>query len=239
MMIARARFRSTAVCISLLFAGPDDVGAQSFQWQGHAFTASGVKASVVQLNGEEVLRVERDLRLIPFDSTRLETTVDEPTFVTLDGVQMLNGVVEVKVRARILPRTPFAGSQGFIGIAYRVAPGNRSFECIYLRPNVGRSENQFARNHTVQYFAYPDFKFLKLRAETQAAYETWADVGLDEWITLRIEFDGPRVALFVNGHHTPNLIVNPMKGPATRGTIGLWVDIGTEGYFKDFRVLRQ
>lgn len=213
--------------------------AQTIRWQGQSFTASGVQASIVRLDGEEVLRVERDLRTIPFDSTRLETTVDEPTFVTLDGLDIRNGVVELKVRSRILPNTPFASPQGFIGVAFRVASGNRRFECIYLRPNVGRAENQFARNHTVQYFAYPDFKFLRLRSETQSAYETWADVGLDEWIALRLEFDGPRAVLYINGQRSPNLIVNPMKGVSAGGSIGLWVDIGTEGFFKDFRILRQ
>lgn len=213
--------------------------AQSIQWQGQSFTASGVTASIVRLHGEEVLRVERDLRAIPFDSARLEATVDEPTFVSLDGLAMRNGVVDVKVRARILPNTPFAAPQGFIGLAFRVAPGNRTFESIYLRPNIGRAENQAFRNHTVQYFSYPDFKFLRLRAEPLAAYETWADVGLDEWITLRLEFDGSRAALYINGQRSPNFIVNPMKGESVAGSVGLWVDIGTEGFFKDFRILRQ
>ncbi len=213
--------------------------AQTIQWQGQTFNVSGVKASIVRLDGEEVLRVERDLRAIPFDSTRLETTVDEPTFVTLDRLAMTNGVIEVKVRARILPGTPFAAPQGFIGLAFRVSPDNRRFESIYLRPNVGRAENQAFRNHTVQYFSYPDFKFLKLRGETSAAYETWADVGLDEWITLRLEFDGPRAALYINGQRSPNLIVNPMKGATGPGSIGLWVDIGTEGFFTELRILRQ
>jgi hypothetical protein len=223
----------------MFVAGVAPQAQTTIQWQGRSLTASGVRASLVRLDGEEVLRVERDLRAIPFDSARLETTVDEPTFVTLDGLAMRNGVIEVKLRARILPHSPFAASQGFIGVAFRVAPGNHTFECIYLRPNVGRAESQAARNRTVQYYSYPDFKFVRLRAEPLAAYETWADVGLDEWITLRLEFDGPRAALYINGQRSPNLIVNPMKGANAAGSIGLWVDIGTEGFFKDLRILRQ
>ena len=43
------------------------------------FSASGRKASVVELDGENVLKVERDLDKLPFDVKKLETTVDEPT----------------------------------------------------------------------------------------------------------------------------------------------------------------
>jgi hypothetical protein len=30
-----------------------------------------------------------------------------------------------------------------------------------------------------------------------------------------------------------------MKGKTTHGSIGLWVDIGTEGYFKDLKIMKK
>ena len=43
------------------------------------FSASGRKASVVEFDGEKVLKAERDLDKLPYDVKKLETTVDEPT----------------------------------------------------------------------------------------------------------------------------------------------------------------
>ena len=65
-----------------------------------------------------------------------------------------------------------------------------AYESIYLRPRVGRSDNQLARNHTVQYYAYPDYKFDRLRKESPGMYETTAPVDINEWITMRIEVNG-------------------------------------------------
>ena len=55
--------------------------AQTLNFDGKEFEISAVKASVIQLNGEEVIKVERDLKVIPFDVAKLGSTVDEPTFV--------------------------------------------------------------------------------------------------------------------------------------------------------------
>lgn len=155
----------------------------------------------------------------------------------LKGVRFKDGAFEVKMLSRIQTPTPFPMAQGFIGVAFMVNESNSAFESIYLRPRVGRSDSQFARNHTVQYFSYPDYKFDRLRKESKGEFETYADVGLDEWITMRIEISGRRAALYLNGQKHPSFIVSEMKGTAEAGSIGLWVDIGTEGYFKDFKII--
>jgi hypothetical protein len=212
---------------------------QLLQWAGRTFVISNVKASLVELNGEEVLKVERDLDALPFDENNLVQTVDEPTFVKLKDLDIQNGVIEVKVLSRIQIPSQYTQAQGFIGLAFRINGDNTAFESIYLRPNCGRSENQFARNHSVQYFSYPDFKFARLREESNGVYETYADIGLDEWITMRIEFDGKRAALYLNNQRYPSFIVNEMKGKSGSGSIGLSVDNDTDGYFKDLRILRM
>ena len=108
---------------------------------------------VVNLNGEEVIKEERDLEARPFDMERLSSTVDEPTFVKLKDVNLENGVVEVKVPSRILNPSPFMGTDGFIGVAFRINEDNTAYESISLRPKAGRSDNQVGRNSTVQYYA--------------------------------------------------------------------------------------
>ncbi|MFM7152514.1 MAG: hypothetical protein ACKOZV_00150, partial [Bacteroidota bacterium] len=121
-------------------------------------------------------------------------------------------------------------------IAFRINESDSAYESIYLRPKVGRSDNQSFRNKTVQYYSYPHYKFDKLRKEAPGMYETSAPVALNEWITLRIEVDGEKACLFVNNSRYSTFIVDKMKGSTMSGAIGLWVDIGTEGYFKDLKV---
>jgi len=214
--------------------------AQTLNWNGQEFEFTNVKASVVQFNREEVIKVERDLDALPFDVENLSTTVDEPTFVKIKDLNIENGVVEVKVLSRIQNPSPFRGAAGFIGIAFRVNEDNSAYESIYLRPGAGKSERQIARNAAVQYYAYPDYKFDVLRKEEyKGQYETYADIGLDEWITTRIEFSGKTAKLYLNDQKSPAFIVNEMLGKSTSGSIALWVDIGTEGYFKDLKISRK
>jgi hypothetical protein len=62
-------------------------------------------------------------------------------------------------------------------------------------------------------------------------------MGLDEWITLRIEVRDAQAKLYLNGQSQPVLIVNDLKhGANASGGVGLWVDIGTEGHFTDLKV---
>ncbi|SFN69289.1 hypothetical protein SAMN05660284_02043 [Formivibrio citricus] len=225
----------SAFIVTLLMAGT--VSAETIKWEGREFYAKNVHASIVKLNGEEVLKVERNLKVFPFDINRLSETVDEPTYVKLKDFEFSDGIFEVKVLARVQQPTPFPASQGFIGIHYRVNADDSAFESIYLRPNVGRADNQASRNHAVQYFAYPGYKFDRLRKESNGLYETYADIGLDEWITMRIHVKGERAELYLNNAKYPSFIVNKMKGTSASGGIGLFVDIGTEGYFKDFKII--
>ena len=128
-------------------------------------------------------------------------------------------------------------ARGFIGVAFRIDKHNAQFECIYIRPTNGRAEDQLRRNRTPQYFSYPAFKFDRLRKEAPGQYESYADMGLNEWITIKIEVKDERAKLYLNKGEHPVLIVNDLKHCAdASGGIGLWIDIGTDGYFTDLMV---
>ncbi len=128
-------------------------------------------------------------------------------------------------------------ARGFIGIAFRIDESNAKFECIYIRPTNGRAEEQLRRNRSTQYFSYPDFKFDRLRSESPGIYESYADMGLNEWISIKIEVKDERAKLYLNKGDHPVLIVNDLKhGANASGGVGLWVDVGTEGYFADLKV---
>lgn len=210
--------------------------AQTLKFQNHAFELKNVTGAVVELNGEKTLKLERDLKALPFDVNRLEATVDEPTYAKLTEMDFENGIIEVKMLSQIQSPSPFEFAQGFIGLAFRINGNDSAFESIYLRPKVGRSDNQAFRNRTVQYYAYPDYKFDKLRKEANGKYETTAPVDINEWITMRIEVKGQKAYLYINDVKYSTFVVDKLLGSTTHGSIGLWVDIGTIGYFKDLKI---
>lgn len=192
--------------------------------------AVSVSMSMAKIMGKNTIRVIKDAAV---------TEPDEPTFAKLKGVNFKNGTIEAKVLSRLLKDAPEL-ARGFIGIAFRINESNTKFECIYLRPANGRAADQLRRNRTIQYFSFPDFKFDRLRKESPAVYESYVDIGLNEWIDLKIEVKGAQAKLFVNKSKQPSLIVNDLKhGADSLGAIGLWVDVGTEGYFADLKIRQE
>jgi hypothetical protein len=63
---------------------------------------------------------------------------------------------------------------------------------------------------------------------------------MNKWISMKIEVKGTQAKLFLDDNMQPSLIVNDLKhGVNLSGTIGLWVEVGTEGYFKDLKITRK
>lgn len=189
--------------------------------------AVGVTMVLQKFDGKEVVQVVKDSTV---------KGVDEPTFVKIVGSNFKDGTIEVKVLSKLRADAP-VDARGFIGLAFRINETNSKFESIYIRPANGRADDQIRRNHSIQYFAYPDFKFFRLRKEFSEKYESYADMGLNEWIKMKIVVNGSKAKLFLNENKEPSLIVNDLKlGPDESGAIGLFVDIGTEGYFTDLKI---
>ena len=212
---------------------------QKLTLQDQSYELVNVTGSVVELNGEKVLKVERDLKALPFDIHHLGATVNGPLYAKLKNTDFENGTIGVKVLSRIQKNTPYPDSWGFIGLAFRIDSSNSAFDAIYVRPKVGRSANPVVRDQAIQYYSYPEYKMDKIGNTTGGPFEAGADIGLNEWITLRIEVEGKKAALYINNAKEPSLVINQMKGKTTHGSIGLWVDIGTEGYFKDLKITKK
>lgn len=208
----------------------NNLHAQSIRFDKNNMEPVNVFMSVEKLAGKDVLKVIKDSSV---------KKVDEPTFVKIKGVNFKNGVIEVKVLSRLLKDAPdFA--RGFIGIAFRINDSNTKYESIYIRPINARVDDQVRRNHSIQYYAYPDYKFDRLRKESPERYEAYADMEMNKWITMRIEVKDTQAKLFLHNNKQPSLIVNDLKhGADLSGAIGLWVEVGTEGYFSDVKVYRK
>lgn len=161
---------------------------------------------------------------------------DEPTFAIVDGLDFHDGVIEVEVAGGVLPDAP-GQARGFIGVAFRIAPDASAFEGIYIRPANGRAEVQLRRNRATQYFSYPDFKFDRLRAEAAGEYEAYVDLVPAAWTRMRIEVADATARLYVHDAEQPTLLVTDLKlGAEARGAVGLYVDNGTDGYFRNLRI---
>lgn len=155
----------------------------------------------------------------------------ETTFVKLNDFLFKDGIIEVELSGQ-----PGAGSsdqaRGFVGLAFRINNDNSKFECIYIRPTNGRSDDQVRRNHSVQYISFPDFPWHKLRKEFPEKYESYVDLAPGEWTKVKIEVKGASAKLYVHGNTQPALIVNDLKlGADVAGSIGLWIGPGTLAHF--------
>ena len=76
--------RVVAVVFVLLGSGwASPAAADVVVWDGRTFETVNVKAAIVTLRGEQVLKVERDLTSLPFDPARLEATVDDRHYLKL------------------------------------------------------------------------------------------------------------------------------------------------------------
>ncbi|MCU0471499.1 MAG: DUF1080 domain-containing protein [Arcicella sp.] len=215
------------ICWSILLSGK--TFAQTIKLENSNLIANQVSMAFENWNGEKILKVTKDTTI---------KAVDEPTFVRIKNLDFQDGIIEVKVLSRLL-KTARPSDRGFIGIAFRIDEQNSKYESIYIRPTNGRAEDQVRRNHSVQYYCYPNYKFDRLRKESPEKYETYADMGLNEWITMRVEIKGNSVKLYLNNQKSPNFIVNEMLGNSKSGGIALWVDVGTEGYFKDLTIIKN
>jgi hypothetical protein len=222
--------RGAIMGILLLYSFPF-LFAQDTRFENYDLQPVQVNMTITTIDGKKAVRVARDTTI---------RGADIPTFVRLGNTDdFRNGTIEVMLLSRLLP-TADAGARGFIGLAFRINRDNSRFESIYIRPTNGRAEDQLRRNHSTQYFSYPDYKFDRLRKEAEGKYESYADMGLNEWIKMKIVVKNAQAQLYLNDNPQPVLIVNDLKlGAANSGAIGLFVDSGTDAFFRDIKVRKE
>ena len=215
----------------LLLCSSGGLFAQGTRFENYDLEPVQVNMSVTNIDGKKAVRVARDTAT---------HGADIPTFVRLNNTgDFSNGTIEVMLLSRLLS-TADPTARGFIGVAFRINKDNSRFESIYLRPTNGRAEDQLRRNHSTQYFSYPDYSFARLRKEAEGQYESYADMGLNEWIKMKIVIKNAQAKLYLNDNPQPVLIVNDLKlGAAGSGAIGLWVDSGTDAFFRDIKVVKE
>ena len=140
------------------------------------------------------------------------------------------------VCGKLLADAP-AHARGFIGIVFRAKEDTSEFESFYIRPTNGRDcTDPIRKAHGCQYFSFPGYSFSYFRDFGIEGYEAPVDdIALGEWANIRAEIHGEHADFFVNDRCV--LTVEQLKhGDAARGSVGLYVDIGTDGFFRNLSV---
>jgi hypothetical protein len=160
--------------------------------------------------------------------------IDTENFVILP-IDFSTGTLEVDIDTT-LAHDAQPEDRGFSGLAYHIDDDLKNFESVYIRGTNGLKENPPAPRNArgIQYFAFPDAKFDFLRENFPGVYEAPANLGLNEWIKLKLEVTEDGVTSYVNGEKV--LEVEGSLCKSKSGKVGLRVDIGTEAYFSDLRV---
>ncbi|WP_431022852.1 DUF1080 domain-containing protein (plasmid) [Erwinia rhapontici] len=196
------------------------------------FNVTGVILEEGNFKGRTALRIS-----MPPDQWQdpNKETLTDRNYMAWLPVNFHNGIIEVDLASTLATGAPDY-ARGFAGVSFRIQPDG-SFENIYLRPINSQSQDQVRRNHSVQYFAYPDFRFDRLRKEAPERYETYAHIKPDEWIHMKIVVTDEKATLYLNNNPTPAFMVNDLKlGSTAQGGVGIWIESGTIAWFKDLKV---
>lgn len=159
-----------------------------------------------------------------------------PTFAVLNN-DFVNGTIEVDIAGSINGKGD-KDSRAFVGIAFHVAERGETFDAVYLRMTNGTKNMPPPPSprdvRAVQYVAHPDFHFDVSRSKFPQKYEKAALVALDTWHRMRLDVDGTRLRVAVDGAEV--LAVDDLRFANRKGAIGLFVDDGTVGYFSNLSV---
>jgi len=202
--------------------------------------AQGVEMSLASAEGLELMNVKAEavehagrsgLRV-----TRADDYTEGGTLVLIENSSFEDGVIELELAGEPAPGAD-PTMRGFVGLAFRVDPADADrYECFYLRPTNGRSDNQLQRNHSVQYVSHPEFPWYRLREESPGVYESYVDLVPGAWTSMRIEVDGAVARLYLYGSDQPTLVVNDLRLGESSGQVGLWLHSSTLAHFRNLKI---
>ena len=215
--------------VLVAFESAQPAGAQLISLEAASnLQLHNVTAQSVTYKGRKAVRIA---------ASGAENLSDGARLAVLPGTDFEDGVIEIELAGDTQPGAP-PEYRGFTGVAFRVSPDASRYECFYLRPKNGRSEDQAQRNHSAEYISIPEFPWRRLRQEFPAKYESYVDLVPGEWTKVKVKVKGRTALLFVNGSEQPTLIVNDLKHGNSKGAIALWVDPRTVAHFAELHVVR-
>lgn len=160
-------------------------------------------------------------------------TPDDNTFVLLEDTTFHNGVIEMDVKGSLLQNADI-NDRGFIGFTFRVNEDQSEFECFYIRPTNGNTDDVIRKQHGCQYFSYPGYTFSYFRKHNILGFEAPIEGHLDKWFHLKGVIENDTATFYVDDKET--LRIDHLKHGDSKGKVGLYVDNGTDGYFKNISI---
>jgi len=140
-----------------------------------------------------------------------------------------NGTIELDIKGKDLR------GQSFVGLAFH-GQDTETYDAIYFRPFNFQSPER--KGHSVQYISHPKYTWNSLRQEYPEKYENPVIPvpNPNEWFHAKIVVKYPLVKVFVNDSKEASLIINQLSS-IKKGWIGFWVGNGSDGYFKNLKIV--
>jgi len=217
------------ICIALFLFPTTQLLAQKIKLEPTDLKPLDVVITEVKYGGKKCIRMVGSKERRHFDEIAI-----------VRSTSFKNGTIEVELSGDRLPDSD-PSYRGFVGIAFRLqeVDSTREYECFYLRPTNGRSDDQLRRNHSTQYVSEPGFPWQKLRKENPGEYESYVDLVPGEWTKIKIIVKEQRAWLYVNNFSQPCLIVNDLKRVAKTGKLALWIGAGTVAHFRNLKIVND
>ncbi len=146
----------------------------------------------------------------------------------VQDVTFSEGTLEIDLRGGGTERA------SFLGVAFGVADA-KTFEAVYFRPFRFADDDPDARRHAVQYVAWPEYTWEKLRQDKPGVYEAAIQPVPNPagWFHARIEVTPHKVSVSIDGATQPCLVVDRLG--RREGAVGLWVD-SMPAAFRNLRI---
>jgi len=154
---------------------------------------------------------------------------DNDGLLWLNGANFNNGTIELDMKGKD------AQGQSFVGIAFH-GLDNKTFDAVYFRPF--NFKNPDRNSHSIQYISMPDNDWSLLRNTFPGKYENTLNPvpDPDNWFHVKIVVNYPEVKVYVNDSEKPSFEIE-LISTRKNGKIGVWVGNGSEGWFKNFRIV--
>jgi hypothetical protein len=182
------------------------------------------------LNADGDTAVEDGKRVVRLKPKGKANTPSDIGLALVGGLEFAAGTLEIDLKGKgKLERS-------FLGVAFSVVD-EKTFEAVYFRPFNFMRDDESYRVRAVQYVAWPDHTWEKLRKATPGKYESAAKPIPDPggWFHARIEVTKQKVSVWVDHAKEPCLVVDRLTS-REKGRVGLWVD-SKEGAFSNLKIL--
>jgi hypothetical protein len=147
----------------------------------------------------------------------------------IQDLEFVTGIIELDMKGKNVRQ------QSFLGVSFNVV-SEKSFEAVYFRPFNFKADDPF-RSRAVQYIAWPENTWEKLRKEKPGKFEGPVNPVPDpeSWFHARIEVGKIQILVFVNEEKVPCLTVDRLTESGKSGSVGLFVDVA-EGLYANMKV---